>query len=226
MAEVVHVLRGRRLLVCGAVLVLAGVALLVGLFREPAYTARAEASFSPGEALDDENARRAFAREVFSEVIAPRSFLENVKSQAGWSGPPDEFRDRLDPEAYAARSGSMVLAVAFTGRERGEAARVANAYAETFARDAARLGQGQFSGAPSVAGAQVVARAEASEGTGPRPLVYAAVAAGLGLLIGGVTALALEGRAGGWRSVRDAEMTLKAPVLGAIPDYSPRRKEG
>lgn len=120
----------------------------------------------------------------------------------------------------------MVLSVAFTGREPAEAVRVANAYAESFARDAGRLGQEQPSGGPSVAGAQVVMRAETSEGAGPRPLVYAAVAAGVGLLIGGVTALVLEGRAGGWRSVRDAEMTLKAPVLGAIPDYSSGKGEG
>lgn len=69
-------------------------------------------------------------------------------------------------------------------------------------------------------------RAEPPQGRGARPLIYAAVAAGAGLLIGGVTALALEGRAGGWRGVRDAEMTLKAPVLGAIPDYSPAENEG
>lgn len=226
LAEVLHVLRRRRLLVLGAVLVLAGVALLTGLFREPAYTARAEVGFSPREALDDENARQAFAREVFSDVTSQRSFSEEVMARAGWTGPPDEFGERIDPTAFASRSGSMVLSVAFAGREPEEAVRVANAYAEAFARDAERLGPEQSSGGASVAEARVVMRAEPPGGAGPRPLIYAAVAAGAGLLIGGVTALVLEGRAGGWRNVRDAEMTLKAPVLGAIPDYSPAEGEG
>jgi capsular polysaccharide biosynthesis protein len=46
------------------------------------------------------------------------------------------------------------------------------------------------------------------------------VAAGVGLLIGGAGALLLEGRARSWRDARDAELTLRAPVLGVIPDYS------
>ena len=60
----------------------------------------------------------------------------------------------------------------------------------------------------------------------PRPLIYAAIAAGAGLLIGGAAALILEGRASGWRGVRDAELTLRVPVLGSIPDYSSKKSEG
>jgi capsular polysaccharide biosynthesis protein len=63
-------------------------------------------------------------------------------------------------------------------------------------------------------------------GYSPRPLIYAAMAAGAGLLLGGAVALILEGRARGWRDVRDAELTLKVAVLGSIPDYSPERTEG
>ena len=63
-------------------------------------------------------------------------------------------------------------------------------------------------------------------GYSPRPLIYAAIAAGAGLLLGGAAALILEGRASGWRDVRDAELTLKVPVLGTIPDYSPKKTEG
>lgn len=223
--ELLHVLRGRRLLVLGAVLMLAGVALLLGLFRGPAYTAEAVVVFGPREALEDEATRQAFAREAFSEVTSSATFLQNVKAEAGWNGEPEEFRYRIDPGTFASRDGSMGLSVSFTGREPGEAVRVANAYAEGFARGVGRLGEEQLSGGTAVADARVVARAEVPQGSGARPLVYAAVAAGAGLLIGGVTALALEGRAGGWRGVRDAEMTLKAPVLGAIPDYSPAENE-
>lgn len=225
LAEVLHVLRGRRLLVVGAVLVLAGLALLLGLFREPAYTAEAAVGFAPQQAPDDENARQAFAQEVFSAVTSPAGFSQAVKAEAGWRGTPEEFRDRLDPGVAVSEDGGAEMRISFSGREPGEAARVANAYAETFALHAERLDDGQLSGGV-LAGARVMQRAVPSEDSGPPALLYAAVAAGVGLLLGGAAALSLEGRTGGWRDVRDAEMTLKAPVLGAIPDYSPAENEG
>jgi hypothetical protein len=224
LAEVLHVLKGRWLLVFGAVLVLAGVAVLFGLFRGPAYTAEAVAGFAPREAPDDENARRAFAQEVFSAVTSPGGFSEGVMDEAGWRGRSEEFRDRLDP-GVSVSGGGMEMKVSFSGRGPEEAARVANAYAEMFALEAERLGNEQLSAGTGVAGAQVMRRAVPSEGTGPPALLYAIVAAGVGLLIGGGAALLLEGRAGGWRDVRDAEVTLRAPVLGAIPDYSPTEGE-
>jgi len=226
LAEVLHVLKGRRLLVVGAVLVLAGVTLFFGIFREPAYTAEAVVGFAPRQTPDDENARQAFAQEVFSAVTSPGGFAEGVKERAAWRGTPEEFRDRLDPEISVSGGGGMEMRVAFSGREPEEAARVANAYAQMFALGAGRLGEGQLSGRTGVAESRVTRRAAPSEGSGPPALLYAAVAAGVGLLIGGGVALSLEGRAGGWRGVRDAEMTLRAPVLGAIPDYSPAEHEG
>ena len=225
-AEVLHVLRGRRLLVVGASLVLAGVALLFGLFRGPAYTAEAVVGFTPQEMPDDENAQQAFAQEVFSAITSPGSFSEGVKAEAGWRGESEEFRNRLDPEVSVSGDGGMEMRVAFSGREPEGAARVANAYAETFALEAGRLGAGQLSGGTGIADARVMRRAVPSESSGPPAVLYAAVAAGVGLLLGGGAALSLEGRAGGWRDVRDAEVTLKAPVLGAIPDYSPAENEG
>ena len=225
-SEVLHVLKGRRLLVVGAVLVLAGVALLLGLFRGPAYTAEAVVGFAPEQAPDDENARQAFAQEVFSAVTSPVGFSEVVKAEARWRGTPEEFRDRLDPGIALPGDGGMEMRVAFSGREPEEAARVANAYAQTFALEAARLGNGQLSGGTGLADARVMRRAVPSEGSGPPALLYAAVAAGVGLLLGGAVALSLEGRTGGWRDVRDAEVTLRAPVLGAIPDYSTAENEG
>ncbi|CAA9405046.1 MAG: hypothetical protein AVDCRST_MAG03-1474 [uncultured Rubrobacteraceae bacterium] len=226
LAEVLHVLRGRRLLVVGASLVLAGVALLFGLFRGPAYTAEAVVGFTPQQMPDDENARLAFAQEVFSAITSPGSFSEGVKAEAGWHGGSEEFRNRLDPGVTVTGGGGMEMRVAFSGREPEAAARVANAYAETFALEAGRLGGGQLSGGTGIADARVMRRAVPSEGSGPPAVLYAAVAAGVGLLLGGGAALSLEGRAGGWRDVRDAEVTLKAPVLGAIPDYSRAENEG
>ena len=224
-AEVFHVLKGRRLLVVGAVLVLAGVALLFGIFKEPAYRAEAMVGFAPRQAPDDENARQAFAQEVFSAITSPGSFSEGVKDRAAWRGPPEVFRDRLDPGVTVLGDGGMEMRVAFSGREPEEAARVANAYAEMFALEAGRLGDEQLSGGVGV-DARVMSRAVPSDGSGPPALLYAVVAAGLGLLLGGAVAISLEGRAGGWRDTRDAEVTLRAPVLGAIPDYSPAEDEG
>jgi capsular polysaccharide biosynthesis protein len=226
LAEILHVLRGRRLLVVGASLVLAGVALLFGLFREPAYSVEAVVGFAPQQAPDDENARQAFAQEVFSAITSPEGFSEGVKAEAGWRGSSEEFRDRLDPGVTVSGDGGMEMRVAFSGREPEGAARVANAYAETFAREAGRLDDGQLSGGTGIAEAWVAQRAVRSDGSGPGAIVYAAVAAGVGLLVGGGVALLLEGRAGGWRGVQDAEMTLRAPVLGVIPDYSPAENEG
>ncbi len=226
LAEVLHVLKGRRLLVVGAMLVLAGVALLFGLFRGPSYTAEAAVGFVPREAPDDEDAREAFAQDVVSGVTTPGSFSQEVRREAGWTGTPEAFRDRLvGAGAFVSGGDSVEMRVTFSGRSPGEAARVANAYARTFAREALRLGDGQ-AGGTSVAAARVTQRAVPSGGAGPLPLIYAAVAAGMGLLLGGGAALLLEGRAGGWRGVRDAEMPLRAPVLGAIPDYSPAENEG
>ena len=225
LAEVLHVLKGRRLLVVGAVLILAGIALLLGIFREPAYTAEAVVGFAPREAPDDEGARQAFAQEVFSAVTSPGNFSEGVKEEAAWRGTAEEFSDRLDPGVSVLGSGGMEMRVSFSGREPAEAARVANAYAGMFASEAGRIGDEQLSAGTGVAEAAVMRRAVPSEDSGPPALLYAAVAAGVGLLIGGGAALSLEGRSGGWRDVRDAEVTLRAPVLGAIPDYSPTETE-
>ena len=226
-AEVLHVLKGRRLLVVGAVVFLAGVALFFGLVREPAYKADAAAAFVPGEISGDANAGETFAREVFSTVTTPAAFSEGVRSRAGWNGTPEDFRDRVvGAETFVTEGGTMGMRVTFAGRTPAEAARVANAYAAAFAREAARLDGGQLSGGASVVGAQVTQRAVPADGSEPGPVVYAAVAAGVGLLLGGAVALLLEGRTGGWRDIQDAEMTLRAPVLGSIPDYSAAENEG
>ncbi len=37
--------------------------------------------------------------------------------------------------------------------------------------------------------------------------------------MGGSVTLALESRTRKWRGAKDAELTLRAPVLGVIPDY-------
>jgi capsular polysaccharide biosynthesis protein len=217
-------LQRRRLLVVGVVLVLAGVALLFGLFREPVYTAEARVSVKPQEPLDGEEARLAFLESVRGAVVT-QDMLSEVRRRAGWEAGKKEFSERLDPRAAVTRGGSIGLQIRFSGTESGQAARAANAYAELFVERVDDLGDRPLTDGIPVAGASIEQKAVPG-GYSPRPLIYAALAAGAGLLLGGAAALLLEGRASGWRGVRDAELTLRAPVLGTIPDYSSKGTEG
>jgi len=211
-------------MVTGVVLVLAGAALLLGLFREPAFTAEAVVGVTPEEKLSDEEARETFMREV-QAAVAMQKVMPEVARRAGWERGPKEFAERLDPR-FVAWNGESGLRVQFSGPTPEQAARGANAYAEVFAERADRLGDARPAGGTLVADASLEGRATPAGGPGPRPLVYAVLAAGAGLLLGGAAALLLEGRASGWRGVRDAELNLRAPVLGTIPDYSPAEVEG
>jgi capsular polysaccharide biosynthesis protein len=224
LSEILYVLGSRRLLVVGVVLILGGIALLFGLFREPVYVAEARVSVVPQGKLEGEEARLAFLEEVRGNVVT-QEMLDKVRRRAGWEGGPKAFSERLDPETFAGRNGSSGLRVRFAGDEPRQAARAANAYAEGFVAGVEDLGDRPVAEGVAVARASVEQRAVPG-GYSPRPLIYAAVAAGAGLLLGGAAALILEGRASGWRDVRDAELTLKVPVLGTIPDYSPERTEG
>ncbi len=219
LSEVLYVLQGRRLMVTGVVLTLAGAALLLGLFREPAFTAEAAVSVTPQERLSDEEARETFMQEV-QGTVAMQEVMREVMRRAGWERGSEEFVERLDPR-FATRNGGSGLRVQFSGPTPEQAARAANAYAELFVERANGLDDGTL-----VAEASVEWRATPSEGSGPRPLIYAALAAGAGLLLGGAAALLLESRASGWRGARDAELSLRAPVLGTIPDYSSAEVEG
>ena len=214
----------RSLLVVGVVLVLAGIALLFGLFREPVYTAEAKVSVRPQEELDGEEARLAFLEEVRGAVVT-QEMLKEVRRRAGWEAGPKAFSERLDPRTVGNTDGEPGLQIRFSANEPGQAARAANAYAELFVRGAEDLRDRPLSDGVPVAGA-VVEQKAVPEDYNPRALIYAAIAAGAGLLIGGVAALILEGRTSGWRSVREAELTLKVPVLGTIPDYSSKKIGG
>jgi len=224
LSEILYVLGSRRLLVVGVGLILAGIVLLFGLFREPVYVAEARVSVEPQGKLESEEARLAFLEEVRGSVVTQK-MLDEVRRKAGWESTPEEFSERLDPETFAGRNGGSGLLIRFAGDEPGQASRVANAYAQAFVAGVDDLGDRPVADGVPVAEASVEQRAVPG-GYRPRPLIYAAIAAGAGLLLGGAVALVLEGRASGWRGVRDAELTLKVSVLGSIPDYSPERTEG
>jgi len=224
LSEILYVLQRRRLLVVGVVLVLVGIALLFGLFREPVYTAEARVSIEPQAELDGEEARLAFLEEVRGAVVT-KEMLREVRRRAGWEAGAEAFSERLDPRTVVNTDGGSGLQIRFSDDEPGQAARAANAYAELFVEGVKNLGDRPLADGVPVAKA-VVEQKALPGGYSPRPLIYAAVAAVAGLLIGGAAALVLEGRASGWRGVRDAELTLRVPVLGAIPDYSSKRAHG
>ena len=101
LSEILYVLQRRRLLVVGVVLILAGIALLFGLFREPVYTAEARVSVAPEGELDGEEARLAFLEEVRGAVVT-QEMLGEVRRRAGWEAGPKEFSERLDPGPFVA----------------------------------------------------------------------------------------------------------------------------
>jgi uncharacterized protein involved in exopolysaccharide biosynthesis len=224
LSEILYVFQRRSLLILGVVLVLAGMALLFGLFSEPVYTAEASVSVSPQERLDGEEAKLAFLEEVRGAVVT-QEMLSKVRRRAGWEAGSRAFSERLDPRTVVDTGSGPGLEIRFLGDEPGQAALAANAYAELFARGVEDLGDRPLADGVPVAEAFVEQKALPGDYS-PRPLIYAAIAAGAGLLIGGAAALILEGRASGWRGVRDAELTLRVPVLGTIPDYSSKKTEG
>jgi uncharacterized protein involved in exopolysaccharide biosynthesis len=217
LSEILHILWGRRLLVAGMVLSLVLVALLFGLSREPVYTAEAVVSIEPRERLVSDQEKEAFVEEVRGTVVATDGFIQEVMRRAGWEMASREFKDRLDFETMT-QGDETGMQVRFSASDPEQAARAANAYAELFVERVERLNEDRLTGGTLAASADVERRAVPPSSL--RLLLYAAAAVAAGVLAGGAGALLLEGRARSWRGARDAELTLRAPVLGVIPDYS------
>ena len=217
LSEILHVLWGRRLLVAGMVLCLVLLALLFGLSREPVYTAEAVVSIQPRERLVSDQEKEAFVEEVRGTVVATDGFIQEVMRRAGWESASREFKDRLDFQTMT-QGDETGMQVRFSASNPEQATRAANAYAEVFVERVEQLNRNRFAGGTLAAGADV--EREAVPTSNLRLLLYAAAAVAAGVLAGGAGALLLEGRARSWRGVRDAELTLRAPVLGVIPDYS------
>jgi uncharacterized protein involved in exopolysaccharide biosynthesis len=224
LAEVLYVVWERRPLVAGVVVLLVLVALGFGLLREPVYTAEATVSIIPQEPVRSAEEREAFLEQVRGVVTSDEDFNREVIRRAGWESAPEQFRERLDPQTVTS-GGEAGLRVRFSGSEPEQAARAANAYAELFVERVGQLNDDRIAGGTLAADAKMEQRAVPPDRSSLGPLLYAVAAAVAGMLLGGAAALLLEGRASGWRDVRDAELTLRAPVLGVIPDYSATEKE-
>ena len=218
--EVLHVLWERRLLVAGVVLVLVLAATVFGLREGRFYTAEATVSVQPREGSVAGENPEAFMEEVLRAVTA-REFLQDVMREADWTEGPEAFRERYDDvERYDRANGAFDLRVHFSGSNAAEATRLANAYADVFVARVEQLNDRRLAGGVLAADASVEEYASPESWASPRPLVLAVAAIVAGIIVGGAAALLLESRARSWRNARDAELTLRAPVLGVIPDYS------
>lgn len=234
--EVLNALWGRRLLVGGIALALAFFAILLGLLRGPTYIAEAALSVSatddglgpnePASGEADPNAQpgalgssSTLVDKVMEEVSQgepSRELALDTMSRAGWTLGLEEFNKRLKLESDY-RAGEIL--VSFSDEEAEEARRVVNEYSEAFVRKTEELNRQGPVGGALAAEVKVSQTAELSRGRVTTSLFYGAMAGAAGLLLGSGVAFALESGTRRWRGARDAELTLRAPVLGVIPNY-------
>ena len=214
LSEVGHVLWERRVLVASCMLLFLAVAFLYVLSREPVYVAEATLSVHLDEGIgtvgnfdEDPSGLR--------DSPAMGGLVEEAAGKAGWRAGGRDFNERLEWEPV----NNGEVKVRFSAPTPEEAARAANAYAEVFAERAGEL-EGQLAGRAASMDVEVEEAAEPPERqSGPNVFLAALVAGIGGLLIGGIGALFLERRARRWSGSKDAELTLRAPVLGVIPHY-------
>ena len=209
----------------GTVLAFVLASLVFSIVRDTVYEAEAIVVIeSEGELSSGQDAE-SFVSGVFNDVDTQELRLETMK-QAGWQDGEDSFERQRTVQAFARQDGGESgLLVKFNSSTAEEASRLSNIYAELFVERVTQLNE-RFAGGSVAATASVQSRAVVPEQpSSPRPLLYAAIAAGTGLLVGGAVAFAIENRTQSWRGARDAELTLRAPVLGVIPEYSFEEEE-
>lgn len=215
--ELLNALWARRRLVGGIAAALVLCSVLVDLLQEQAYVAEASVVVRP-ESFGAAEGLEGFTREAMNAAITS-DLPRDAMRRSGWSGSLQEFNDRLGVEPD---HDTGEIRVTFSATTAEEASRAANAYAEAFARRVEELSQRTLAGGTLEASAEVTRQASPpEERSSPRPLLYVALAGAAGLLLGGAVALALESRTRKWRGEKDAELTLRAPVLGVIPGYHP-----
>lgn len=223
--EVLHVLWGWRVLVVAAILIFVLASLVFSVVQDTVYKAEASVTIEPQGELSSGQDAEAFVSDVFNNVDTPQLRREAMQ-QAGWEKGEEAFESQRTVQTFARQDGEESgLLIRFGSSTAEEAARASNTYARLFVERVTELND-RLAGGSVTATAGVRSRAVPPEQPSrPRPLLYAAVAAGAGLLAGGTVALAIESRTQSWRGARDAELTLRAPVLGVIPEYSSEEGE-
>ncbi len=215
LSEARHILWERRWLVAGCTILFLAIALLYAFSKEPVYTAEATLSVRSEEGIAPTGNSNEVLSRLRDSTVTDR-LPEEAARRAGWQSSQSDFNDRL----YWEPSNNEEVKVGFLARTPEEAARAANAYSEVLVERVAEF-EGRLAGGTVAVDAEVEKVAEPPESRSDRRVFLAVVAAGCGgLLVGGIGALFLEGRARQWSGSRDAELTLRAPVLGVIPDFS------
>ncbi len=215
LSEALHVLWERRMLVVGCTVFFLALALFYSLWKEPVYTAEATLSLRSEEGIGSAGNLDQISSSL--QDSAGPGLVEEAADRAGWERGQADFNRRLDPE----RVNDEEIKVRFSAPTPEEAARGANAYAEVFVERVGELKKSRLAGGTVPVHAEVEKAAEPPEGRSDWKVFLAVIAAGVGgFLVGGIGALFLEGRAHRWSGSKDAERTLRAPVLGVIPDYS------
>ena len=237
LSEFVNALWGRRLLVGAIALTMMISVTLLSLLWGPTYVARAALSVSAtGDGLGPEEpasgeadpaapagggqSSEALIQKVRDEVPRRELSVETM-GRVGYTSSLEEFNERLGLEPDY-RAGQIL--VSFSAEDAEEARRVAEEYAEIFVDRADELNRQGLVGGTLAAEVEVVREAELVRGRAVTSFEYGAAAGLAGLVVGGVVAFALESRTRRWRGARDAELTLRAPVLGVIPDYASEEK--
>lgn len=214
--EARHILWERRWLVAGCTILFLAIALSYIFSKEPVYMAEATLSVRPEEGVTSTRSSDEVLSRLRDSTVTDR-LPEEAARRAGWQSSQSDFNERL----YWDQSNNGEMKVGFAARTPEEAARAANAYSNVFVERVAEF-EGRLAGGTVAVDAEVEKAAEPPESRSDRRVFLAVVAAAGcgGLLAGGIGALFLEGRARRWSGSRDAELTLRAPVLGVIPDFS------
>lgn len=217
--EVWYVLWSRRRLVLGTIAVFVLASFAYSLFQERVYTAEATILVTPQGGTGSGQDTESFLQEVEGAVSTDALLAEAMRRAELEGERPFEQRPEIS-QFVQQDSQESGFRVRFSAPEAREAARVANEYATLFVNRVDDLND-RLAGGTLAADADVESRATVPDHpSSPRPLIYAALALVAGLVAGGAGALLLDSRTHSWRGARDAEMTLRAPVLGVIPEYS------
>jgi capsular exopolysaccharide synthesis family protein len=151
---------------------------------------------------------------AYIELLQSRGLARDVIATLQLDTTPEELGDQI---AVTTAPESVLLTATITSGSPAQAVRIANAVADQFIRDVAKLEEPADRTRPPAVTAEVFQEAELpAEQVAPRPVLYVALGAVLGLVVGLASALlghALDSRI---KSRRQLEETLGAPVLGTI----------
>lgn len=196
----------------GTIIVFVLASFIYSLLQERVYTAETTILVTPQGGPSPDQDVESFLQGVQGAVSTDELLAEVTRQSDGTS---------LEVSQLARQNGQETgFLVRFSAPEAREAARGANEYAGLFVNRVGELND-RLAGGTLAAEAEVGRRAEEpGSPSSPRPFLYAAIALVAGGATGGGGALLFDTRTRRWRGARDAEMTLRAPVLGVIPEYS------